>query len=293
LGELHLEAKVENKLKGMGIDVIMSQPIVVYRETIFGKSPVIEGKSPNKHNRFYIMVEPLEDGVYQAMIEGRIPSEKDVKKKHVELFKQISEAGMEYDEAKNIVCIHNKNVLIDLTKGVQFMNEVIEMVKEGFRNVMDEGPLAREPCTKVKVKIVDAELHEDPVHRGPGQIIPAVRYAIREAILRAEPTLLEPKQIIRIDVPSELMGSAIREVENRRGQIMNIREERGVSMITAKIPVSDIFGFDASLKSATSGRGFYSLIETVFEKIPKDLRDPTIKAIRKRKGLREDVPKPE
>jgi len=293
LGELHLEAKVENKLKEMGIDVEMSKPIVVYRETIFGKSPTIEGKSPNKHNRFYITVEPLEEGVYKAMIEGEIPSEADIKKKKLELFKKLEKCGMKYDEAKNIIAIHNKNVLIDLTKGVQFMNEVIEMVKDAFREVMEDGPLAREPCTRVKVKIVDAELHEDPVHRGPGQIMPAVRYAIRQAMLHADATLLEPKQIIRIDVPTELMGEAIREVENRRGQILNITEERGATVITAKIPVSDIFGFDASLKSATSGRGFYSLIETVFEKLPSDMRDNVIKSIRKRKGLPEKVPKAE
>ncbi|MEM3829157.1 MAG: elongation factor EF-2 [Candidatus Aenigmatarchaeota archaeon] len=293
LGELHLEAKVENKLKEMGIEVEMSKPIVVYRETIFDKSPTIEGKSPNKHNRFYIMVEPLEEKIYQAMKEGEIPSTVEVKTKMLDLFKKLSNLGMDYDEAKRIVVIYNKNMFIDLTKGVQFMNEVIEMVKDAFKEVMDDGPLAREPCTKVKVKLVDAELHEDPVHRGPGQIMPAVRYAIRQGMLKANATLLEPKQIIRIDVPTELMGEATREVENRRGQILDMKEERGASVIIAKVPVSDMFGFDASLKSATSGRGFYSLIETVFEKLPNELRDEVIKSIRKRKGLPEEIPKPE
>jgi len=89
------------------------------------------------------------------------------------------------------------------------------------------------------------------------------------------------------------MGDAIREVEGRRGQILDMKEERWASVITAKMPVSDMFGFDASLKSATSGRGFYSLIETVFERLPQDLRDGVIKGIRKRKGLPEEIPKPE
>jgi elongation factor 2 len=293
LGELHLEAKVENKLKEQGIDVEMSKPIVVYRETVFDRSPEIEGKSPNKHNKFYIVVEPLEDGVYKAMLEGEIPSVMEVRGKRTEMFKKIAEFGMNYDEAKNIVLIHNKNVFIDLTKGIQFMNEVIEMVKDAFRNVMDEGPLAREPCTKIKVKLVDAELHEDPVHRGPGQVMPAIKFAVREGMLHSNPTLLEPKQVIRVDVPSELLGEVIREVENRRGQILDMKEERGASIVTAKMPVSDMFGFDSSLKSATSGRGFYSLIETVFEKLPTDLRDEVIMGIRKRKGLPEHIPKPE
>ena len=293
LGELHLEAKVENKLKEMGIDVITSKPIVVYREAIFSSSPTVEGKSPNKHNKLYICVEPLEDEVYEKMKEGILPSEMNLKKKNVRLAKKISEYGMSYDEAKNIIYIHNRNVLIDLTKGVQFLNEIIEMVMEAFIEMMDEGPLAREPCTKLKVKLMDADLHEDPVHRGPGQIMPATRYCIINAMLRANPTLLEPKQIIRIDVPSELIGSVTREIENRRGQILEIKEERGASVIKAKIPVAEMFGFDASLKSATSGRGFYSLIEIVFEKLPKELREKTIIEIRKRKGLPPQVPKVE
>jgi elongation factor 2 len=292
LGELHLEAKVENKLKEMGIEVEMSPPIVVYRETVTGKSPVIEGKSPNKHNKLYIYVEPLEESIYQKMIEGEIPSEIELKPKHIHIFRKLAEAGMPYDVAKNVILIHNRNILIDLTRGVQFMNEIIEMVKDAFRNIMDEGPLAKEPCTGVKVVITDADLHEDPVHRGPGQIMPATRYAIREGMLM-NIALLEPKQIIRIDVPTELVGDAIREVEGRRGQILDMKEERGASVITAKIPVADLFGFDASLKSATSGRGFYSLIETVFEKLPNEMFENVVKSIRKRKGLPEEIPKPE
>lgn len=290
LGELHLEAKVERKLKEMGLEVEMSKPIVVYREAIFIKSPEIEGKSPNKHNKFHIVIEPLEDGVYKAMIDGEIPSTMEFKKSNVPLFKKISEFGMPYDESKKILLIHNKNVFMDLTKGIQYMNEVIEMVKEGFKSMMDGGPLAREPCTKVKIKMIDAELHEDPVHRGPGQIIPAIRHAIITGMLLANSTMLEPKQIVRIDIPTELMGDAIREVENRRGGIQDMREERGASILKAKMPVADMFGFDSALKSATSGRGFYSLIETVFEKLPADLRDKVILEIRKRRGMEEKIP---
>ena len=293
LGELHLEAKVENKLKELGIDVEMSQPIVVYRETLFQTSPEVEGKSPNKHNKFYFIVEPLEDGVYKAMLEGEISGEGEIKSKKVELFKKMAEYGMDYDEAKKIINMHNKCVLMDLTKGIQYLNEVMEMVKDSFVEVTEDGPLSREPCIKMKVKLMDAELHEDPVHRGPGQVMPAIRYAIRQAMLKANATVLEPKQVIRIDVPTEIMGDVIREVGNRRGQVIDMKEERGATIITAKLPVADMFGFDASLKSATSGRGFYSLIETVFERLPNELFENVVRGIRKRKGLPEDVPKPE
>lgn len=290
LGELHLEAKVERKLKTMGMEVDMSPPIVVYRETVFGESPVIEGKSPNKHNKFEMVVEPLEDSVYNAMLEGRLTSNIGVKKKNVALAKELEKYGMDYDEGTSVRLIHNKNVFIDQTKGVQYLNEVMEMVKEAFKSIMEEGPLSREPCTKVKVTLIDADLHEDPVHRGPGQIIPAIRGTIRDGILHASASLLEPKQIIRVDTPTELIGEVTREVENRRGQILDMREERGATVVKAKLPVSDMFGMDASLKSSTSGRGFYSLIEIVFERLPTDMRTKVILQIRKRKGLEEKVP---
>jgi len=290
LGELHLEAKVERKFKEMELDVKISPPIVVYRETVTKESPVVEGKSPNKHNKFEIIVEPLDEAVHKAMISEELESDYIPKGKKTIFARKISDIGMDYDEAKNITLIHDKCMLIDMTKGVQYMNEVMELVKESFLNAVDEGSLCKEPSTGIKVKLLDASLHEDPVHRGPGQIIPAFRTTIRKGVLKAGATLLEPKQKIRIDAPEELIGVISREIENRRGQIINIENARGYTVVTCKIPVSDIFGLDASLKSATSGRGFYSVIEVTFEEIPKTLRDSTIISVRKRKGLSEKIP---
>jgi elongation factor 2 len=117
-----------------------------------------------------------------------------------------------------------------------------------------------------------------------------VKQAIKAGIMMGNPALMEPKQIIRIDVPTEIMGGALSQVQNRRGKILDMSEERGASVIQAKVPVSEMFGFDSALKSATGGKGFYSLIDVVFEKLPKDLQDQTIAKIRKRKGLSEAVP---
>ncbi len=293
LGELHLDAKVERKLKEMGLEFEVSPPVVVYRETISERSPNVEGKSPNKHNKYYIYVEPLEENIYDSMLKGEIPSDVDFKKKHLEVVKKLKELGMGADTVKNIWLIYNKCMLIDATKGIQYLNEVQEMLKEAFRNVVEEGPLAKEPVVGLKVVLFKAELHEDPIHRGPGQTLPAFRWAIFNGILQANPLLLEPKQIIRIDVPSEVMGGAIKEIQNRRGQVLDMEEERGVTIIRAKLPVAEMFGFNSELKSATGGKGFYSLIDVIFERLPKDLQDKTIKTIRKRKGLPEELPKPE
>ncbi len=293
LGELHLEAKVENKIKEKGIEIIVSPPIVVYRETVKNKSPVVEGKSPNKHNKFYITVEQMPKEIYQALVEGKIREGEVKGKKDLELRQKLIELGMDKEDAKNVVLIYNHCMFLDCTKGVQYLNEAMELVKQGFKTAVDEGPLAKEPVAGIIVKLVDAVLHEDAVHRGPAQVIPAVRYAIHQAMLKADATLLEPKQIVRIDTPQDYIGNVTAEINNRRGEIINIEQEEASAVITAKIPVSQLFGFESALKSATGGRGFQSLIDVVFEPVPKDLRDTAILKIRERKGLPKEIPQPE
>jgi elongation factor 2 len=286
LGELHLDAKVERPMRDEGIEIETSPPIVIYNESVKGCSQPIEGKSPNKHNRFYIVASALEPAVYRAMVLGEIPDQ-EIKKKNVELQNKLVELGFDREEAKNVKVIHNKCILLDMTKGVHAILEVIEMVKESFIEAMNGGPLAREPCAAVKIALVDAKLHEDAIHRGPAQVIPAVREAIREAMLAANPYILEPKQIIRIDVPTEHVGSATKEISNRRGQILEMSEERGLTIIKTKIPVAEMFGFNSALKSATGGTGFYSLIDIVYEPLPKELEQKIITTIKSRKGLSE------
>jgi elongation factor 2 len=288
LGELHIDAKIERPLKDEGLEVDVSPPIVIYRESVRGPTPqAVEGKSPNKHNRFYILTEPLEEKIHQAMIRGEIPSSSELKKKDLELQEKLIALGFEKEEAKKIKLIHNRNIFLDMTRGVHAILEVMEMLKESFTEAMDEGPLAKEPCDAIKVKLVDAKLHEDAIHRGPAQVIPAVRSAIREAMVFSKAFILEPKQIIRIDVPNEQMSGAMKEVQNRRGQIQEIGEERGTTTITAKLPVSEMFGFNSALKSSTGGKGFYWLIDVVYEPLPRELEPRVLTQIKQRKGIKE------
>ncbi|MBU0953399.1 MAG: elongation factor EF-2 [Nanoarchaeota archaeon] len=290
LGELHLEAKVERKLKEEGIEVDVSPPIVIYNESIKGTTPgPVEGKSPNKHNRFYVTAEPVPKAVYDAMLKGDLPSDYEVKKKDQELLDKLVNLGMDRDIVKKIKLIHNRNILLDTTYGVQSILEIMEMVKEAFREATNEGPLAREPVTGVLVKMTDAKLHEDAIHRGPAQVIPAIRKAVRNAMIGAKTFIFEPKQIIRIDVPTEQLGGASKEVNNRRGQIMEMKEERGVTSITTKLPVAEMFGFNSALKSATGGLGFYWLIDIVYEPLPKELEAKVIAGIKQRKGIKDDT----
>ena len=154
--------------------------------------------------------------------------------------------------------------------------------------IADEGPLAREPVSGVKVKLVDAKLHEDAIHRGPAQVIPAVRSAIRESMIQSKAFILEPKQVIRIDVPSDQLSGAMKEVQNRRGQIIEMNEERGATVIKAKLPVADMFGFNSALKSGTGGQGFFWLIDVTYEPLPKELEHNVITRIKERKGITDE-----
>jgi len=285
LGELHIDAKIERPLKEAGIEVDISPPIVIYHEGV-GKASAqpVEARSPNKHNIFWVVAEPLEKGIYEAMVRGEI-EDLEVKKKDNDLVEKLVKLGMNRDEAKDVKLIYNKNIFVEATKGIAAILEILEMVKESFKEAMNEGPLAREPCAGVKIRLVDARLHEDAIHRGPAQVIPPIRAACRDAMVAAKAYILEPKQIIRIDVPSDQLGGAMKEVQNRRGQIIDMTEESGANVLMAKIPVGEMFGFNSSLKSATSGRGFYGMVDILYEPLPKELEPRVVAKIKERKGI--------
>ncbi len=288
MGELHLEV-IENRIKSeKGLDIITGSPIVVYRETIQKKSPEVEGRTPNKHNVFYIEVEPLEDNIFEAIRSGELP-ETGIKKKDKTLWETLIKLGLDSKAAKQYRDIYKGNVLIDGTKGEVHIGEVIELVLEGFEQVMNEGPLAREPCMRLKVTLTDTKLHEDAIHRGPAQVLPAIRDAIREAMSKAQASMYEPLQILEIDAPSEYLGEISKLVSNKRGQMLEVEQNEAYIKVKAKLPVAEMFGLTSDLRSATGGRGSHYVIDQVFERLPLELQQKVITAIRKRKGLTENM----
>ena len=179
-----------------------------------------------------------------------------------------------------------------MTKGIQHLNETMELVLEGFEEVMKAGPLSREPCMGVKVSLVDAKLHEDAVHRGPAQVIPASRQAIQAAMLMADDTMFEPYQKVFIQVPQDNMGGATKEIQGRRGIISNMTSEGDMTIIESKAPVSELFGFAGDIRSATEGRAMWSTEFAGFEPLPKNLVTEVVSKIRERKGLKAQLPQP-
>ncbi|MFH1094885.1 MAG: elongation factor EF-2 [Candidatus Micrarchaeota archaeon] len=289
MGELHLEI-IEYKItKEKGVAITTSPPIVVYREIISGNSGVVEGKSPNKHTKLKFEVEPLPETVIKAFDEGKIPEGKPKGKVLVET---LVEAGLPRDEAKSVVDIHNRSIFINDTRGIQYLNEIMELMIQGFEEALDKGPLCKERVFGVKVKIIDATIHEDPVHRGPAQIIPATKRPIYAALLYAGVTLQEPKQKITILVPGDYMSNVITLVQGRRGTMLDIQQEGEGATLVAKLAVSELFGFSNDLRSATQGRAIWYQEYAGFEPLPREMLLKTVKQIRERKGDKPDPPTP-
>jgi len=286
MGELHLEV-IENRIKReKHVEIQTSPPIVVFREAITKKTPgPAEGKSPNKHNKFYFIVEPLDDKIALAIKEGKI-QEGRIKKKDQELWNELEAAGMDSKESRKVKDIFKGNMLIDGTRGIVHIGEVMEMILDMFEDVMNAGPLAREPCIKVKVIVDDIKLHEDAIHRGPGQVYPAVRDGIRLAMAHSGPLLFEPLQTLRFEAPVEYMGEISKLIANKRGQLLDMQQEGATVVVIGKMPVAEMFGLSSDLRSATAGRGNFSLVDQTFDRLPNELQQRIVTQLRNRKGLK-------
>jgi elongation factor 2 len=288
MGELHLEIITGRIKRDKGVEIITSEPIVVYRETATQKVESVEGKSPNRHNRFYFDIEPLPDEVVALIKNGELSMNQQALERRDVLMK----AGLDKDEAKSVKDIKGTNMLFDMTKGIQYLNETMELIIEGIHEALAGGPLADEPVQNLKMRLVDVKLHEDAIHRGPAQVIPAVRAAIKAGILLAGDSLLEPMQKIQITVPTDQMGPATSQIQGRRGQVFDMQSEGDTITVVGKAPVAELFGFAGDIRSATEGRAMWNTEFAGFEIVPASMVKEVVTAIRKRKGLKEQIPTP-
>lgn len=287
MGELHLEVLENRIIKEKNVDVSTSPPIVVYRETVNAVSTEVEGKSPNKHNKLYFIVEPLEEGVSQAIKDGKI-AEGRVKKKDLGIIPELEAGGLDKKQARKVKDVFNGNILVDDTRGIVHIGEIIEMVMDMFEDVMNKSTLAQEPALGMKVRLTDAKLHEDAIHRGPAQLYPAVREGIRGAIGTAKPCFFEPIQTLQFDAPEEYMGEISKLISNKRGQLLDMKQEGSQITVKGKLPVAEMFGLSSELRSATGGRGLSFVVDQTFERVPHEMQDNLRNKIRQRKGLGEN-----
>ncbi|UCC33219.1 MAG: elongation factor EF-2 [Candidatus Bathyarchaeota archaeon] len=291
MGELHLEIAVKFLGQyGGGLEILTSRPIVVYRESVAGQGVVAMAKSPNKHSRFWIQVEPLGQQVLDMINKGEIDEYMGRKQMGTVLRK---EAQWSTDEARNVWTIEeHRNILVNMTKGIQYLREVRDMVMAGFRWACQNGPLSEEPIRGLKVKLMDVKLHEDPVHRGPAQVMPATRRALLGSFLTAKPVLLEPVYKIGVSVSAQWVGDVTGMISRKRGRILSSQQKGPVTMITGYIPVAETFGLSAEIRSATSGHAFWQTQFDHWEKVPESIALEVITGIRERRGLPPEIPTP-
>eukprot|EP01113_Clastostelium_recurvatum_P024626 TRINITY_DN293_c0_g1_i1.p1 TRINITY_DN293_c0_g1~~TRINITY_DN293_c0_g1_i1.p1 ORF type:complete len:841 (+),score=234.26 TRINITY_DN293_c0_g1_i1:428-2950(+) len=300
-GELHLEICLKDLADDhAGIEIKVADPVVSFRETVQAESDqMCLSKSPNKHNRLYLKAEPLPEQLSMDIEAGKVSSKDDPKSRGRVL---AEEYNWDPTDARKIWCFGPEttgaNLLVDVTKGVQYLNEIKDSFVAAFQWATKEGVLCEENMRGIRFNLHDVTLHADAIHRGGGQIIPTARRVLYAAELTAQPTLMEPVYLVEIQTPEHAMGGIYGVLNRRRGHVIAEDRRAGTPLFNLKayLPVLESFGFTADLRSNTAGQAFPQCVFDHWEPLKGNLTDPKDKlytivmATRKRKGLKEEIP---
>jgi len=287
VGKLHLE--IVEYLLGQRTDIKFktSNPIVNYRETIKTSGNSHLTKSPNRLNSMSMYVQPLDEATKTLLMEGEVYGTQNWRERSVLLKK----TGWSTEEARGVMYVHpGLNILVNMTKGVQYLDEITGNIINGVDWTFSEGPLAKEPVRGVKVILEDAKIHTDNAHRGPAQIMPLVKNSILASFMTADPTMLEPVYRLNMEVPKEHLGNALNVIARHRGSFSEQTEERGTFYLAGEIPVAETIELSEELRGATSGNAFWSTPSYTWKELQRSLFPSVVRAIRSRKGLSEDIP---
>jgi len=300
-GELHLEICLKDLEEDhAGIPLKKSDPVVSYRETVnAASSQTCLSKSPNKHNRLFFTAVNMPDELPNDIDDGKVLPRQEIK----ERARYLADT-YEYDvgEARKIWCFGPEgtgpNLMMDVSKGVQYLNEIKDSVVAGFQWGSKEGVLCDENMRGVRFNIHDVTLHADAIHRGGGQIIPTARRVLYASFLTADPRLMEPVYLVEIQCPQDAVGGIYSCLNRRRGVIFEENQCEGTPMMNVKghLPVNESFGFTSDLRAQTGGKAFPQCIFDHWKVMEGDALDPATKpgaivvSTRLRKGLKENVP---
>merc|ERR1711892_1579641 len=190
------------------------------------------------------------------------------------------------------------NMVIDVTKGVQFLNEIKDSVKPGFDWASKEGVLCDENMRGIRFDLHDVTLHADAIHRGGGQLIPTARRVLYACCMTAQPRLLEPVYLVEVLCPEQAMGGIYSVLNRKRGHVFQEEQTPGTPMFQMKayLPVNESFGFDSDLRAATGGQAFPQCCFDHWQTIEQDpliegsLSNKIVLATRERKGLSGELP---
>merc|ERR1719223_2063223 len=258
-GELHLEICLKDLEEDHAqIPLKKSDPVVSYRETVSEESnQMCLSKSPNKHNRLFMRAVPMPDGLAEDIDKGEVNPRDDFKIRGRYLADKYE---FDITEARKIWSFgpetNGPNIMVDCTKGVQYLNEIKDSCVAGFQWATKEGVLCDENMRNVRFNLYDVALHADAIHRGGGQIIPTARRVLYGCTLTAEPRLLEPVYQVEIQCPENAVGGIYGVLNRRRGHVFEEAQTPGTPMFVVKayLPVNESFGFTADLRSNTGGQ---------------------------------------
>jgi len=300
-GELHLEICLKDLEEDHAqIPLKKSDPVVSYRETVSEESnQMCLSKSPNKHNRLFMRAAPLPDGLAEDIDKGEVNPRDDFK-----LRARYLADKYEFDvtEARKIWCFGPEttgpNLMVDCTKGVQYLNEIKDSCVAGFQWASKEGCLCDENMRGIRFNLYDVALHADAIHRGGGQIIPTARRVLYASMLTAEPRLCEPVYCCEIQCPENAVGGIYGVLNRRRGHVFEEAQTPGTPMFVVKayLPVNESFGFTADLRSNTGGQAFPQCVFDHWQILPGDpLQEGTkphqiVQVTKQRKGLKPGNP---
>lgn len=286
MGVLHLEIAT-SLIADAGVQIVTSQPLINYRETIQNESEVVMSKSPNRHNKIFMKVEPLEPEIADMIRAGQLSEMKDKK----EMENILRSKGWDADTAKRVMRYDSRgNIMINGTKGVQFIQESSDSILSGFEEVMKEGPLAKEQVRNCKFTFTHFVPHEDTAHRGLSQLSPAARRACMAAMLKANPILLEPMLGIEVRVPQDMIGNVASVLSGKRGKVLDMQQKGITSIITGEIPASETFDISEVMRGQTAGKAMWNTHFKAWTPMPKSIQANLIADTRKRKGLSPEPP---
>eukprot|EP00933_Yihiella_yeosuensis_P039215 TRINITY_DN3315_c0_g2_i1.p1 TRINITY_DN3315_c0_g2~~TRINITY_DN3315_c0_g2_i1.p1 ORF type:complete len:983 (-),score=238.98 TRINITY_DN3315_c0_g2_i1:118-3066(-) len=315
-GEIFLDCILHDLRRLYGdLEIKVADPVVEFCETVVETSSLkCFAETPNKKNKIYMVAEPLEKGLGEDIEKKKVNIEWDKRR-----ISDFMTKNYDWDllAARSIWAfgpeVNGPNVLVDDTLPSEVNKGLLAQSKDslvqGFQWATKEGPLCDERIRSTKFKILNAQLAEDAVLRGGGQIIPTARRVAYSAFLLATPRLMEPVMFSDIECPADCVAAIYNVLSRRRGHVVRDLPKPGSPMysVHAYLPAMESFGFETDLRTHTSGQAMCQSFFDHWQHVPGDPLDRSILLrplepapaphlarefmlkMRRRKGLSEDV----
>ncbi|MEH1851777.1 elongation factor G [Nostoc sp.] len=236
MGELHLEILVDRMLREFKVEANVGAPQVAYRETIRKAVNKVEGKF-----------------IRQSGGKGQYG--------HVVINLEPGEPGTGFEFVSKIA-------------GGTVPKEYVGPAEQGMKESCESGVLAGYPLIDVKATLIDGSYHDVDSSEMAFKI--AGSMAMKEAVLKASPVLLEPMMKVEVEVPEDYIGNVIGDLISRRGQIESQSTEQGLAKVASKVPLATMFGYATDIRSKTQGRGIFTMEFSHYEEVPRSVAETII-----------------